>query len=94
MIQILLSDLAVEQLSEMPPKAGRKMLDAMRQLRTFPHSAPPVVLENYESYRQLIARPYRAIYRYLEETQEIRVYCILHVRRALPAPEFLTHQIF
>ncbi|HRQ38719.1 MAG TPA: type II toxin-antitoxin system RelE/ParE family toxin [Chloroflexota bacterium] len=63
-----MSDLAVEQLRAMPAAPGRKMLDALQQLRTFPYSAPPVTLENYESYRQLIVRPYRAIYRYLEET--------------------------
>lgn len=94
MIQVLLSDLAVEQLSHMPPTTGQRMLDALQRLHTFPQSAPAITLESYESYRQLIVQPYRAIYRYLEEAQEVRIYCIIHARRNLPAPEFLKHQIF
>lgn len=94
MTQILLSDLAVEQLSEMPPPVGRSMLDALQRLRTFPQSAPKVSLEGYELYRQLNVRSYRAIYRFLEEDDEVRIYCIIHTRRRLPLPEFLKHQIF
>lgn len=94
MSQILLSDLAVDQLKEMPPHIGRQMLDAMERLRTFPESAPRLSLERYEAYRQLIIRPYRAIYRYIAEEDQVRVYCILHMRRRLPSPEFLTYQIF
>lgn len=94
MIQILLSDLAVEQLSDMSEKSGRKMLQALQRLRTFPQSAPVVSQEGYELYRQLLIHPYRAIYRYLEDESEVRVYCIVQVRRSLPGPEFLKYQIF
>ena len=94
MSQILLSDLAVEQLSEMPPQMGRFMLDSLQRLRTFPRSAPPIPVEGYESFRQLPIRSYRAIYRYFTENDEVRIYCILHVRRRLPSPELLKYQLF
>lgn len=94
MTQILLSDLAVEQLSAMPAPIGRVMLNALQRLRTFPQSAPHVPLEGYKLYRQLNVRSYRAIYRFLEENDEVRIYCIIHSRRQLPFPEFLKHQIF
>ena len=94
MSHILLSDLAVDQLKEMPPHIGRQLLDAVERLRTFPESAPRLSLEGYEAYRQLVIRPYRTIYRYIAEEDQVRIYCILHVRRRLPSPEFLTYQIF
>jgi plasmid stabilization system protein ParE len=94
MIEILLSDLAVDQLKEMPANAGRQMLDTLQRLRAFPESAPPVLVEGYEAYRQIVIRPFRAIYHYLPEKEEVRVYCILHTRRRLPPSEFLEHQIF
>ena len=94
MTQILLSDLAVEQLHDMPPPIGQAMLDALQRLRIFPQSAPTISLEGYELYRQLIVRSYRAIYHYTEEENEVRIYCILHARRHLPASEFLRHQVF
>lgn len=94
MSQLLLSDLAVAQLSEMPPQIGRQLLQQLQRLRTFPLSAPRLQFEGYEAYRQLIVSSYRAVYRYMEETDEVRVYCILHMRRRLPSPEFLTYQIF
>jgi plasmid stabilization system protein ParE len=94
MSQILLSDLAVEQLKDLSPQAGQQLLSALERLRTFPESAPRLSLEGYEDYRQLIMRPYRAIYRYLPDNEEVRVYCILHMRRGLPPSEFLIYQIF
>lgn len=94
MSRILLSDLAVEQLEAMPPRAGRLMLEAFHRLRTFPQSAPRLSEDGYEVYRQVLIRPFRAVYRYLEDDDEVRIYCILHMRRRLPTPDFLTHQIF
>ncbi|MCP5100757.1 MAG: type II toxin-antitoxin system RelE/ParE family toxin [Chloroflexi bacterium] len=94
MSQILLSDLTVEQLSNMPPKVGRFMLDSLQRLRIFPLSAPPITVAGYESFRQLNVHSYRAVYKYIEETEEVRVYCILHVRRQLPSSELLKHQLF
>jgi plasmid stabilization system protein ParE len=94
MKQILLSDLAVEQLKGMPPQAGRRMLAALQRLRLFPESAPRLTLAGYTNYRQLVVRPYQAIYRFLPEEDQVRVYCILHARRRLPAPEFLQYQTF
>lgn len=40
MSRILLSDLAVEQLRDMPPQIGQRLLEALDRLRTFPRSAP------------------------------------------------------
>ena len=57
----LLSDLAVAQLKELPPEAGRKLLDALQRLRLFPESAPRLNWEGYEAYRQVVIRPYRAL---------------------------------
>ena len=94
MTDILLSDLAVEQLREMPPTIGRSMIEALQRLRTFPQAAPTISLEGYESYRQLTVRSHRAIYRFIEEENKVQIYCILHTRRRLPASAFLTHQIF
>lgn len=34
MIEILLSDLAVDQIKDMPANAGRQMLDTLQRLRT------------------------------------------------------------
>ena len=94
MSHILLSDLAVEQLKNMPPQIGQQMLQAMERLRIFPRSASHISQEGYELYRHLIVRRFRAVYRYFEETDEVRIYCILPLRRRLPSSEFLTHQIF
>lgn len=94
MTDILLSDLALTQLKEMPATTGRQLLDVMERLRTFPESSPPLSIANYETYRQIIVQPYRAIYRYDPNDDLVRVYCIMHVRRQLPPSEFLTHQIF
>ena len=63
MTEILLSDLAANQLKEMPANAGRQLLDTLQRLRLFPESAPHLVIEGYEDYRQVVIRPYRAIYR-------------------------------
>ena len=94
MKQILLSDLALNQLKEMPSAPGRQLLVALERLRTFPESAPRLTLSGYETYRQVIVSSYRAVYRYFSDTDEVRVYCIIHERRRLPSPEYLTHQIF
>lgn len=94
MNNVLLSDLAVEQLKEIPPELGHQMLDALQRLRLFPESAPRLSWEGYGVYRQVVVRPYRAIYRFLEEESEVRIYCILHTRRSLPSPEFLRYQTF
>jgi plasmid stabilization system protein ParE len=48
----------------------------------------------YQPYRQLIVQAYRAVYRYDEQEDIVRVYCIVHTRRRLPTVEFLTHQQF
>ncbi len=94
MSQILLSDLAIEQLNNMPSRIGRYMLESLQRLRAFPHSAPRLTIVGYEAYRQIIVHSYRAIYNYNEEHDEIRIYCILHMRRRLPSPEFLKYQLF
>lgn len=94
MSQILLSDLAVQQLSDMPFDIGRRILNSLDRLRTFPHSAPHLTLEGYESYRQLIIRSYRVIYDYDEAKEIVRVFCIMHARRQLPPSEFLKYQLF
>lgn len=94
MIQILLSDLAVDQLREIPPVTGRQLMQTIQRLRDFPESAPPLLLDGYESYRQMIVRPYRLVYRYFPEEEQVRIYCVLHLRRSLPPAEFLQYQIF
>jgi len=94
MSHILLSDLAVDQLKNLSPQIGQQMLETMERLRTFPRSAPQLRQDGYELYRQLLVRRFRAVYRYFEEEDEVRIYCILPVRRRLPSSEFLTHQIF
>jgi plasmid stabilization system protein ParE len=93
-LALLLSDLAVEQLREIPPPIGRRLLEAIQRLRVFPESAPNVLLEGYEGYRQLVIRPYRVVYRYLPQEEQVRIYAVLHLRRAFPPSEFLKHQIF
>jgi uncharacterized protein YutE (UPF0331/DUF86 family) len=67
MIPVLLSDLAVEQLKEMPPGIGQRLLDALDRLRIFPEAAPRLTIQNYEGYRHVIVHPYRAVYRYLPD---------------------------
>jgi plasmid stabilization system protein ParE len=94
MKQILLSDLAVEQLRAVSPAVGHQLLNGIQRLRTFPESAPPILREGYEGYRQLVVRSYRVVYRYLPQEEEVRIYTVLHLRRAFPPSEFLKHQIF
>lgn len=94
MPQILLSDLAVEQLTALPAAVGRPLLDSLQRLRLFPHSAPLLMLEGYDDYRQLIVQSHRAIYQYDETKDIVCIYCILHTRRRLPSVEFLIHQQF
>ena len=94
MTEIILSDLAVDQLKEMPAKTGRQLIDGLQRLRLFPESAPRLMLEGYELYRQVVVRPYRAIYRYISIEDQVRVYCIIHSRRRLPPARFLEYQIF
>ena len=91
---VLVSRLAGEQLADLPPRLGRVMAQSLERLVVFPESAPPVLVDGYEDYRQLVVRGYRAIYRYFPDEDEVRVYCILHPRRRLPAVEYLIHQIF
>jgi len=99
---VLVSRLAGEQLADLPPRLGRVMAQSLERLVVFPESAPPVLVEGpvlsevegYGDYRQLVVRGYRAIYRYFPDEDEVRVYCILHPRRRLPAVEFLIHQTF
>jgi plasmid stabilization system protein ParE len=94
MSHLLLSDLATEQISQLPAKAGGQIFAALERLRVFPQSSPHLTIEGYDAYRQLVVRSYRVIYRYLAEDDEVRIYCILHTHRQLPSSEFLTHQIF
>ena len=94
MSQILLSDLAVDQMREIAPGTGRQLLQAMQRLRTFFESAPYLLLPGYEAYRQLVVRPYRVVYRYFPDEELVRVYCVLHLRRNMPPAEFLHHQVF
>ena len=92
--QILLSRLASEQLAHLPPSRGRAMVHALRRLAVFPESAARLSEEGYEAYRQLIAQGYRAIYRYFPDNDQVRVYCLLRMRRQLPPSEFLIYQLF
>ena len=94
MSQVLLSDLALEQLQEISTEPGEGILNAIERLRSFPQSAPRLSLEGYQSYRQLTIRPYRVIYKYLPEDDQVRIYCIIHHRRSLPDSEYLRYQIF
>jgi plasmid stabilization system protein ParE len=92
--EVLLSRLASEQLADLSPTIGRAMVKALTRLTVFPESAPLIPLEEYETYRQVLVKGYRAIYHYIPDDDQVRVYCIVHTRRQLPAPEFLIHQLF
>jgi plasmid stabilization system protein ParE len=94
MSQVLLSDLALEQLKEISSESGERLLKAIERLRAFPHSAPRLALHGYEAYRQLTVPPYRVIFKFLPEEDQVRIYCIIHHRRALPDSEFLRYQLF
>ena len=94
MPQILLSDFAVEQLTALPAAVGRPLLDSLQRLRLFPQSAPLLMLEGYDNYRQLIVQSHRAIYQYDEGEDVVRLYCTLHTRRRILSAEFLIHQQF
>lgn len=93
-VEVLLSRLAADQLANLSPNIGRSMASALLRLTRFPESAPVVPTAGYEDYRQVTVDRYRAIYRYFPASNEVRVYCILHTRRALPATEFLIYQLF
>ena len=88
---VLVSRTAEQQIHELPESAGRAVLDALARLIAFPESAPQVDAQDYEAYRQIIIRRYRAIYRYYPERNEVRVYCIIHTRRRLPSAEVLSY---
>lgn len=93
-IAVLVSRLAGEQLTDLSPRIGRAMAQALERLTVFPESAPLLLVEGYEDCRQLVVRGYRAIYRYFPDEDQVRVYCILHPRRRLPTVEYLTYQTF
>lgn len=94
-MNVQFSRLARDQLRDLPERPRRELLQAVRrQLTVFPRSAPELPGERYAGFRQLIRGGYRLIYRYDEEQDEIRVYCVLHVRRQLPPAEFLRYQAF
>lgn len=93
-IEVLVSHLALAQLAALPASTGRLIVQGIIRLASFPESAPLMQQRDYEQYRNLIIRDYRAIYRYFEDEQQVRVYCILHLRRRLPPPEFLIYQLF
>ena len=92
--EVLLSQLAADQLADLSPSLGRSMGRSLLLLGNFPESGSPVSQDGYELYRQLLVSQFRAIYRYFPEEHEVRVYCILHTRRTLPPSEFLTYQQF
>ncbi len=92
--EVLLSRLASEQLGNLTPESGRAMAQSLARLAVFPESAPPMLASEFEQYRQVAVRGYRAIYRYFPDDSQVRIYCILHTRRQLPAPEFLMYQLF
>lgn len=94
MSQVLLSDLALEQLQDISHQPGERVLKAVERLRSFPQSAPRMTLDGYESYRQLTVQPYKVIYKYLPEEDQVRIYCIIHLRRKLPDSEYLRYQLF
>lgn len=91
---ILLSRLAIDQIAQLTPAIGRALLNALTTLARFPESTPIVPQDGYGAYRQVIVKGYRAIYRYFSEYHQVRIYCVLHTRRQLPAPEFLYYQLF
>jgi plasmid stabilization system protein ParE len=90
-VLVLVSRTAEQQIQGLTPSVGRAMLDALARLIVFPESAPQVDEEGYETYRQVIVRRYRAIYRYLPDRSEVRVYCVIHTRRRLPPVELLSY---
>ena len=91
---VLLSELAAQQLEELPVAVGRPLLAAVAKLITFPELGTQLRLEGYESYRQVIVKNYRAIYKFFPDEQRIRVYCILHTRRQYPPLFMLSDQFF
>lgn len=91
---VLLSRLAIEQISVLTPTIGRILTNALTPLARFPESGSLIPVAGYEEYRQVIARGYRAIYRYFPEIHQVRIYCVMNVRRQLPPSEFLRHQSF
>ena len=93
-IEVLVSRLALAQLAELSATVGRAIVQGIMRLADFPESAPHVRQRDYESYRQLIVRDYRVIYRYSEAEEQVRVYCVLHLKRRLPPAEFLIYQLF
>lgn len=92
--QVLLSQLAVDQLSNLKPKVGRTMIQTLTRLTVFPQSGSPLLVKGYEMYKQVVVKGHRAIYRYFPDEKQVRIYCILHTRRQLPAPELLIYQLF
>ena len=92
--EILLSRLAIDQIAQLHPTTGRALLDALTTLAHFPESSPRVPQTDYEGYRQVVAKGYRAIYRYFPERHQVCIYCVLHTRRPLPPSEFLQYQLF
>lgn len=95
-MQVRFSLLARDQLREIPEGARLELIQAVRrQPSAFPESAPELTEEGYSGFRQLVRGGYRLIYRYHQaEHDEIRVYCVLHVRRRLPPSDFLRYQAF
>lgn len=74
--EILLSRLAIDQIAQLHPTTGRALLDALTTLAHFPESSPRVPQTDYEDYRLVIAKGYRAIYRYFPESHQVCIHLL------------------
>ena len=67
---------------------ARAMVAEIRQaaarLEDFPALGRLVPEYDDPSYREILVRPYRILYRYLAETDTVEVLAVIHGRRVLP----------
>lgn len=83
-VKILLTATALENLAQMPPKAGTLLLERIQRLTTFPESGSPVTYAGFEHLRQVIFDRWQAVYRYDKAGQTITILFVKHQRQQWP----------
>lgn len=78
--EVLISDIALEHLEDIPSKYISKILDTIELLESFPELGFEVQSLNWSGYRQLIIEWYRVVYKVESEKKLIVIHLVKHGR--------------
>lgn len=85
--KVLVEESIWEQLEAMRAMDVRLFVAKIGQLAEFPLSAPVVPFEGLEKFRRALAGDYSIFYRYLPESNVVRILSVRHSRQLPPSPE-------